>query len=159
MAEPFELELFDAKQEAHSYIITPHAGSEGARLCMRVLAIAGEPIGRIVGSKLGDLIGAFQGANIDLDSPLEGEFKKLADQLKDVEIDLGIVVRDVQTAIAALGDEAFFLTLLKYTYRDGKPVAKPSNFDQFYQANYVELFQILWHVIRVNGFLGSWGIS
>lgn len=155
MAEPAEFTLTDAQGESHEYMITPHAASDGTRLCLRIMAMAGEPLGRLVSGNLGELIELFKSGEIDLDGEIDKELAKL----KDLDVDLGATVRDIQAAIAEAGDEKFFRSLLRHTYRDGDPVHQEHNFDRFYQANYLELFQAVWKSVQVNGFLGFWGIS
>lgn len=160
--EPIEFQLVDTNGDAHEYTCTPHKAGDGTRLCLRVLGMAGEPIGRIASSNLSELIELFAGLDLDPnaeDAELESAFDGFASKVEGLDLDLGAIIRDLQAAIADAGDDQFFRSVLKHTYRDGKPVAKNLVFDQAYQANYMELFQAVWKVIQANGFLPFWGIS
>lgn len=153
--EPVDFTLEDADGDLHEYTCQPHKASEGTRLCLRIMGMAGEPIGRLVSSNLGDLIelvkqaqtGDGQGldAQIDLDS--------IFDEAKTLDLDFAQIIRDLQQSIAMAGDEKLFRQLFKYTYRDGEPLAKEGVYEGAYVANYMEQFRAAWAVIRANGFL------
>ena len=121
----FEFTLNDAQGQPHAYVCVPHKTSEGTKLCNRILAVAGEPLGRVLSSNLVVLIELFQTGEIGVDSSPE----ELIAVLKRLDIDLGSIVRDVALAVAAAGDDAFFRELLKHTTRDGKQLVFCSNRD------------------------------
>ena len=165
-----DFQLIDARGNAHDYTVSPHPTSEGSMLVVRLLGMVGDPIGKLASSNL-DVI-------IDLIPEIIEEFQKrerageemqdedfvafLKDRLgdlSDLDLDLAGILRDVQGAIFAAGGDEFLKSLLKHTYRDGNPLSNGKNYDTAYQANYQELFLAVWKVIKVNGFLPSWGIS
>lgn len=150
---PIELHLADARGTSHEYLITPHKGTEGVKLCRRVLGMAGAPIGRLMSGSLGDIVDAVQEGELSLDSDA-GELVALLEG-----VDVAQIVQDLQLAIGEAGDDLFFRSLFRHTHRDGKLLADPANFDAAFQANYLELFKAAWEVIRVNGFLLFWATS
>ena len=165
---PIEFQLADAKGNPHDYTLSPHPTSEGSMLALRVLGMAGEPIGRLAGGNLDAIMDiipiAIEAANqAELedkgDAEMFEEIKREIGDLSDLDLDLGSIVADIQAAIFEAGGDKFLKDLLKYTYRDGEKLAQPHVYDQAYQANYRELFQVIWRVIKENGFLLSWGIS
>lgn len=153
--QPVDFVLTDADGVEHSYTCTPHRSSEGTALCLRLLRMAGEPLGRIASSNLGKLFELFQGGALDLD----GDAGELLEALERLELDLGEIVADLQLAIASAGDEKFFRAILKNTFRDGQPLAKDSAYEAAYVANYMEQLRAVWEVIKINRFLPFLGIS
>lgn len=144
-----EFTLKDAQGQEHQYLCIPHKTSDGTKLCNRILAIAGEPLGRVLSSNLVTLIEMFQQGKIDVDSDAD----QLIGVLKDLDIDLGSIVGDIARAVALAGDDKFFKELLKHTTRDGKQLTDPANYEPAYQANYAEQLQAVAKVIMINGFI------
>lgn len=163
--DPIEFQLTDAQGEPHEYTISPHATSDGSMLALRVLGMAGEPIGRLASSNLGvliDVLPKLAQAAEDKNTS-DADLLLLAEQelgaLEDLDLDLAQIVQDIQQAVVSAGGDAFFQNLLRGAYRDGKPLAKRHVYDTAFQANYRELFQAVWKSIQANGFLLFWGIS
>lgn len=157
MADPVEFEIEDAQGELHEYSCVPHGASEGTELCMEIMAMAGEPIGRLVSANLSPILEAVQDMKPGEDN-IDESFDRLRDELDGMDVDLGQVVRDVQLAIAQSGNAEFFKRVLSGTHRDGKRLSKNIVYDQAYQANYMELMKATWRVVKANGFLPLWGI-
>jgi len=161
MADPIDFILEDAKGNPHEYTVQPHKSSEGTRLCLRILGMAGEPIGRLVSSNLGDLIelvkGAQTGEGKGLDTRID--LDQIMAQIKTLDLDFAQIVRDLQQSIALAGDEKLFQSLFAHTYRDGNPLAKQAVYESAYVANYMEQFQAAWAVIQANGFLPFFSTS
>lgn len=157
-----EFTLTDCDGEPHTYDVTPHPPTEGTSLCVQVLGAAGEPIGRLLASNLDKVAELLPKAiakaeqaedDAELKAALEDDFGDLSEVFEDLDVDLAQIVRDVQTAIVEAGEAEFFRRLFKHTYRDGEALASKSAYNQAFQANYSELFQAAWKVIRANGFL------
>lgn len=148
-----EFTLTDASGQPHEYSVTPHGASKGTGLCMRVLKIAGEPVGRLASANLGQLLDMVGGIEVGDGASNDEVFASIKDRLSELDVDFGDVIRDVQMAISELGDEKLFAELFHHSYRDGKPLANPAVYDEAYQANYMELFRAIWEVVTINGFL------
>lgn len=142
--------LKDQKGAEHSYSVQPHPASEGTRLVLTLMGLAGEPLGRLFQSKAADLITQFQAGEISLDADLGGLLQS---------VPWPAIAKDVRNAIACLDGQGLFSDILKYTMRDGKPLSQGIVFDIAYQQNYIELLRAVWKVVEVNGFLGFIGSS
>lgn len=134
----------------HSYSVQPHPASEGTRLVLTLMGLAGEPLGRLFQSKAAELITQFQAGEVSLDSDLGGLLQS---------VPWAEVARDVRTALASVDGQQLFLDILKYTLRDNQQLSSSGVFDIAYQQNYIELLRAVWKVVEVNGFLGFIGSS
>lgn len=140
--------LADSSGKPHEYKIHPHPAGEGTRLVITLMGLAGEPLGRVLNSNLAGFIGKFQSGEVDLDSQI-GVLMQ--------DIDFSSVARDLRLAFASLDSLELFQNILKYTHRDGFPLAESGHYDSAFQKNYGELLKAVWKVIQVNDFLGSIG--
>lgn len=143
-----ELSLCDAQGKPHTYAIQPHPAGEGTRLVLQLMAMAAEPLGRLLESKLAELITKFSSGELDMDT----DVKSLAGELGDVA--WSQVAGDLRRVLADVDGPALIRDLLRYTTRDGQKLAEPGAYDVAYQQNYIELLKAAAYVIQVNGFLG-----
>lgn len=146
----------DAHGEPHSYEVTPHPPDEGTRFALTVSATGGEALGRLITNKnLSALLDAWEGGKISLD----GDIGQLRGLLEDMgELNLGAMVADLRSVIAANGDADFLKAILKHAFRDGERITS-ATYNQWYARNYRELFEAAFRVIKANGFLVFGGIS
>lgn len=140
--------LTDSSGKPHTYTVQPHPAGEGTRLVITLMGLAGEPLGRVLNSNLAGLVGKVQSGEVNLESNVN-------DLLQD--IDFSSVARDLRLALAAVDGLQLFQDLLKYTHRDGYPLAESGHYDAAFQQNYGELLKAVWEVIKRNGFLGFIG--
>lgn len=140
--------LTDADGDVHEYACQPHPAGEGTRLVVEVMSLAAEPIGRLLESKLTDLIEQFQTGEITLDD----EIGELAGELQTVE--WSKVAGDLRRVIAETNSPQLIAEILKYTKRDGQPLANSGVYDTAYQQNYLEMLKAVAKVVQINGFLG-----
>ncbi|RAL23053.1 hypothetical protein DL240_09205 [Lujinxingia litoralis] len=143
-----ELTIVDAKGTPHSYHIQPHPAGEGTRLVLQVMSLAAEPLGRLLESKLADMMNRFAEGEFGADT----ELSSLGAELGDIE--WHAIAGDLRRVIAEVDGTRLIRDLLKYTRRDGKALGEQGNYDLAYQQNYLEMLKAVVQVIRINGFLG-----
>lgn len=158
-----QFELTDAAGVAHAYLVTEHPGGEGMELMYALLGLGAPTVLGLAGAalKAEDLLRAVIGA---LRGEGEGEsqesdWSELAGLVAG--IDFGTVGLELGKALGSGQAPALTKKLVSRVYRDGKPLA--TVFDRAYQANYIELLQLVWRVCAINRFFPvpstSWGAS
>lgn len=134
--------IVDKRGTPHRYETVPFPAADGFNLMSR--------IGTIIGGPLGELINAVKGSSGDVD------VRKLVSDPGAVDLDaldgsaLGMGLQGVAQAIVAQGGSQLLLTILRNTTRDKVRLAKASEFDRAYAANYGELFKAVAWVLKVN---------
>lgn len=139
MSEPafHTFTLTDDDGKAHTYLVTPHPGSDGWAITTEMLALVSGPLAGVLitmmgtGGKLGDALGT----SIDVEA-------------------LGNSLRGAIVSAPRLTDR-----ILQHTVRDDKRLSDRSHFDAAYQRNYWELAQAVWAVVLANRFLPQSAIS
>ena len=165
-----DFQLYDARGNTHDYTVSPHPTSEGTMLVVRLLGMAGGPIGRLASSNLDVLIDLVpkmiaeyqdqsQGGKEMTDQEFMIALQKELGDLSDLDLDFQAILADILSAIVQAGGDEFIRSLLAHTFRDGQKLSQDALYDTAYQANYGELFKAIWEVIKANGFLLSLGIS
>ena len=134
----------DADGTPHTYRVVLHPGSEGAQIMWELYALASGPLAAGLG-----VIAGIDGSFADL--------LKLKTQDVLGKLDAEAIGRSVQGALASM--PALTGKILRYTYRDDKPLADRSHFDAAFQANYWELTLAVWGVVQANRFLPLSAIS
>lgn len=146
----------DADGNPHSYTLTPHRGSEGAPIAMRLLGLVVEPLALGAGPILIEGMGKLAGKG-------EGKGAAIAALLDDPDLlralDLSALSRGVRQALMGLQPSLQY-HVLRYVNRDGKPLISESagdlratgTFDSAYARNYLELGSALWQAAQLNGF-------
>ena len=177
--------LMDAQGVEHVYSIPEMAAGLGFNLFLEVAAVAGRPLGLLIGSAnlgadgpgraqdgpgtAGNGNGATHpGAN---QSGLSGAIPGLsgADGLMDAQVDgdsLGQALRELAMGLMAKGGEQFIRRLLVGVIRDGlvyQTTPGPQrqgqwSFDQAFRANYGEMIQLVMKVADINWrpLFGGW---
>ena len=162
MREIIDFTLKDAKGVDHKYMVTLHPASEGQALYWTLMSSAAEPLMSIAATiaKSPDFIAKFlDGAKDGLEKAIDQEGG--LDQILTffASLDLKSVASDLKHAVSAIDMSKFAPSLLKYTFRDKKPLENEINFDDAYTGNYLELTAAMWKVVEANGFLVMPGIS
>lgn len=139
--EQFQLEGSDG--ETHEYRVNLHPASDGARIAIKLYSLAGEPIGELIQTYV-------KSEGLDLDSE-DGAQAIMA------ELDFAEVAGHVREALVRLDTDDLLKSLFQNVKRDGEDMANRTYFDQAYRGNYGEMFKAAWRVIKVNGFLHSFG--
>lgn len=134
--DPVSFQLEGKDGQLHDYEVTPHKTSEGTELMLRVLALAAEPLGRL------------------LDSAVKRGSVSMDDELGDVmaTLDLTQIGGDLKAALMGLDSE----TLVQFfarTQRDGKMLNRITAYDDAYQGNWQEWMLALKEIIQANGFV------
>ena len=145
---PDKFSLADTSGNPHDYTVQPHPAGEGTRLVLTLMGLAGEPLGRLLESELGGVAEKIKSGEVSLDDDVSELAKG---------IDFSAIARDLRMALAAVDGPQLFCDILKYTHRDGHPLAESGHYDAAYQQNYGELLKAVWRVVQVNGFLGFIG--
>lgn len=134
--DPVQFQLEGADGQLHDYEVTPHKTSEGTELMLRVLALAAEPLGRLLDASLkrGDI-----SMDDDLGETLRG-------------LDLSQIGGDVKAALLSLDAETLkqFFSRVK---RDDKVLRLGTAYDDAYQGNWTEWVQALKEIVQANGFV------
>lgn len=153
--------LSDAAGVERRYTLTLHSTSEGWPLVTHLNALLVEPLVAGIGPI------AMEGLSAMLADPskaagLKGgiSIDKLAELVQDPafrqSLDWSRLSAGVRSALIGL-NPAIQQAILKYTNRDGQPLfteGRPTvAYDTVYQANYTELGQALYHVVRANSFI------
>ena len=142
--------LTDSKGQSHLYKVTPHPGREGTALVIELMGMAMEPLGRIVDSKLSELIQMYLEGEITGESEVE---QLIMEHMPDIE--WRQIAGDVRKVLMELPNPQLTIRkILKHTTRDGDRLVDDGAFDIAYQQNYLEMFKAAAHVTKINGFLG-----
>jgi hypothetical protein len=130
----------DRSGVVHHYTLDLHGGTEGFGISASLLA-AGLPA---LAEGLQGIIADSGAATVAelLDSPAAMRLLKAGD-----------VAERLQAALRSLDLGALAPVVLKHTQRDGERLSNRAVFDRVYQGNYDELYQALWRVTMLNGFL------
>lgn len=130
MAQARFVDIADEEGAIHQWTIIPHPGSQGLDLSLKLYGLIVQHAGQAVA-----------------DFVMRGEGEGSSDEaiLKALP-GLG--------AWLSTGAQPLVYELLRHTRRDGLPLGERAQFDIAFQANYSELWQGLWEVIKANGFFG-----
>lgn len=138
-----KFELVDSNGATHQYVMTRHLGGEGSLLAMRIMGFCAE---------------SAISAMLALLGKAKGSIKDLIDNvnIEDVLADLDSEAMGPAVSRVLADPSAHRIArhdLMKYVHRDGKALAKETNFDQAFQGNYTEWYKLVWEVARRNRFL------
>lgn len=139
-----EFELNDHDGKTHKYLVTLHGTEEGERILWQLITLGGEPLGALCQGAAGKLIAEGGSLGDVLDG---GAAEMLA------EIDFAGLGRQVSNAVARSNMPALTKAIFKFAHRDGKPLRDPAVYNAAYRANYWELLQAQWEIVRANRFL------
>lgn len=137
--------MTDDDGQSHEYSLIQHGASEGFDLLPRMLEVVGEPIAVAL---LGD-----GSSDVDLDQLRDGAVEMELSLRGDL---LGPQITTFCRRLVAAGGAGLVRDLLKYTQRDGKPLADRTHFDAAFQGNYGELMMAVKWAITEN-FAGALG--
>lgn len=160
-----QFRLADANGAEHDYLVQEHAAGDGMAIMYELLGLGAPSVLGLAGAvlKLENVVKmgleAVMGREIVGDA---GEVGSLtgADvtQLATLATDLDLSAVGIEVGKALSGGRAPKLTLsvLAKTHRDGRALVvggKPTvDFERAYQANYMELLQVVWRVCTLNRF-------
>jgi len=122
---PIRFSLTDADGGPHDYLVALHGAVEGQGIAWRLLAAGAEPLARLIASASGGLDAAA----------------------------LGSLGADVRAAILSVGAPAMTRDILRYTSRDGAPLANDAAFNAAFRGNYSEMLLAVRRVTEINRFL------
>lgn len=137
--EPLTFIVIDRAGVEHEYSVLPHNADEGFALSAKLLELGVEPLAQLVA-------GALQSGPASAEALLDADLGAVL-----AGVDLGEIGKRLGPVIAAL--PGLRAALLKHTTRDGKKLNDLPAFNSAYQRNYAELYQALYRVVEVNGFL------
>jgi hypothetical protein len=141
MATLRQFTLKDADGNEHAYQLVLHDAMMGQKIMWDLVALSGETLGGLMQSLLENEVGS-----------IAGLLDKQAADLATL-VDWAGVGRDIAAAVGKANMPELTTLLLRHTTRDGNSLANPVHFNQAYQANYFELGQALWQILRENRFL------
>jgi len=143
--------LTDADGQGHSYVLTAIEPEEGVRMMFELWGLACGPLGEAVGSAVKNAQALFDGDK-SLTSVLDDPAAMTA--LWDVirGVNFGAIGQDVQRAFLRPNMDDLVRRLMHLVHRDGRPMRDRAAFSDAYKANYWELMQGVWEVIRANRF-------
>jgi hypothetical protein len=136
--------LSDADGAEHHYQVVLHPPEQGQRILWALVALGGEPLGALLGGVVGQLVLGDKTIGDLVDSSVEDVLG---------EVDWSAVGRNVSEAVRRTDMPTLSKALLAHTVRDTKQLRDPTNFGAAYQANYGEMLQALWEIIKANRFL------
>ena len=146
--------LKDRTGESHSYVVSPHIGSQGLKVVDAMLSIGMGPVAEAM----------FSAARA-------AEARRSASPDEDVDLRITDIIEHVVTSAqagiqSAGGMEILAPLVLQHTTRDGKPLIQTSgtkrntsNFDLAYTRNWGELRKAFVKAMEINGFfelLAGW---
>ncbi len=133
--------------EAHYYVVTLHRATEGTKIALEIIGLLGPTIGAAVKNMMSEghspvaLLNAFDGeGDEDNDTVVEA-------------LDIPAITAELQRALMRPESYSLVRKLVSQTTRDGKDLKQAGEFDMAFKANYLELVQVLWEVVQLNGFL------
>lgn len=129
----------DFTVNGHSYKITLHPPDEGLEIVSEILGLGITPL-----------------LEAGVQAVLSGGKEVVLDANR---LDLPAIGADLRKALqgGALGRLAS--TLLRHSWRDGKPLREPANFTAAYAANYGEMRDACLEVVTRNRFFSALGLS
>ncbi len=151
-----EFTLTDAVGNPHDYILTLHPATAGQAVMFQLMALAAEPLGRMLETLVG--VEDFMTA---IDSNLSDAVAGVGD------MDLGELLTSIDWAVLGndirkvLGDPkctAIVKELFRHTLRDAQPMSETMPFDIAYRGNYLEMLNVMWRIIKFNGFFPLTGM-
>lgn len=154
--------LKDRKGGSHTYVVSPHIGSQGLKVVDAMLSIGMGPVAEAMFSAARAAEarrGAFADEDVDL---------RITDIIEHV--DMEHVVTSAQAGIQSAGGMEILAPLvLQHTTRDGQPLIQingtkrnTSNFDIAYTRNWGELRSAFMKAMEINGFfelLAGWFVD
>lgn len=158
--------LQDADGEDHTYDVTPHTGGDHM-LVVKLAAVAGEPLGRLLQGNLVTLFDVFMSGAKEATEDAKSK-EEAADQVKQtildkehdirgvlesLDLDLSSVVKDVRNALFEVGTEELFRELFKNASRDGKPLSASKHYDEAWKRNWTEWTLAMWKIVQYNRFV------
>lgn len=138
--------LTDARGQPHSYVVQEHAAGDGVEIVFELMGLVGPTVleglaaALASGDLLRSLLDVVRGGDSDPESP-------------DVDLtalDLGKIGAELQRALLSRRCGPLARKIVSRSIRDGHPV--PDVFEVAYQANYLELLQLLRQVVAINRF-------
>lgn len=151
-----QFSLDDRAGKAHQYRVEPHPAGVGAALALRVQALATEPLVEVLRTiasapglqRLGTALQ--EGSEQDTTALLADAAGDLLRTVKD--LDLSTIGRTLSGMLATKDGPDLVKQILARTWRDGRSLGEPMDFDAAYQANYGEMLRAVFEVVRYNGF-------
>lgn len=133
------------KVGGHSYTVVQHPPTEGYGIVLQLLAAVSDPLAATLGPAVQGVLDALGKTEslLDVDT---GAIGAALDS-----IDWSVAGPALQRAIPHLS-LPLVRQVLRYAWRDGKPLSDDGEFDLAYARNYTELFQAVFEVVRFNGF-------
>jgi hypothetical protein len=136
--------LTSATGEDHEYLIHETPAEEGMDLFFELVAVSGDSVGQI----------------LDLVVKLAAQFKTGGHSILDVDLDgdsLGRALTGLATRLISKGGSKFVKRLMAHVVRDGSkftegkvPIGNQWCINAAFQANYLELVQLVVAVLDVN---------
>lgn len=129
MRQHITFKLTDDQGVEHTYALIQRGAAEGFDLAGRLIKILGPGLG----SGLGSLKLSEDDEGGDAGISLEA---------------LGAGAGQICANLLAEGGHKLVMEVLKYTSRDGRPLSNTNDFNEAFQGNYGELFEVVWTVLK-----------
>lgn len=139
----FQLADFDGTP--HRYEVQPHPPTEGTEIVFSFVALGAEPFASVIAS-----VFAAEDALAEvgtLGDALDLDLVEMAGR-----IDWGKVGGDVKRSILSMPLSTLVRDVLRFTWRDGRPLANDIHYNAAFSRNYGELLQAVWEVAGANRF-------